>query len=236
MRYVFTTTLLILIFLSIKIEACSCRLEGVCQSYNRAKSVFTGKLISLRNDDTARAVYANFKVDRVFKGKLGTAQIVRFFTGGCGPQLEIGKNYFVYDDQDLGGYAQFCNRTFKLSGKDEDSQDLKYVNSLSKTRPIFTIAGEVSALLGEDNAEAATREIKVTIQSGKYRQKQTISGGDSYSFVVTRNTSYKVSLLLPFILKTYPKDVKVKELEKGSLVEFTRSFKPNECIYDVFKF
>lgn len=196
---------------------CRCEIPAVCQAYGRADSVFVGRLVRVVDDENSpvETVFAHFDVEKIFKGKSGKTQIVKFVIGSCERSFSIGEKYFVYN-QGVGTLNILCNMTRPLS---DATADFKYASSLSESEPIFTIKGTISGL-----AESELIKTTVSVENGKRKHSITIDKGGSYEFIAKEKTSYTVKISLPIKANVFTNNLGIQEKIVGSEMSYSVEF------------
>jgi len=217
-------------FLTLGIEnanACTCAGAGTpCESYGRAKAVFVGTVIGLREnrvsrevarkeDDWAPMIY-KFSVEQSYLGVEGSE--IEVFTGSgggdCGYAFKNGQRYLVYAYPYLERLiTSICTRTKPFSSANED---LAFLGNLSSAASGATIYGEVK--LGpstKDEPKPLDASVSLTIEGENERKEIRPDAQGRFRLGGLRPGKFKVKLDLPDTLTVFQPERELTIADRG---------------------
>src|SRR5271156_535233 len=113
-----------------------------------------------------------------------------------GPFLQVGEQYLMYTQDEGTGYlpARGCTRSRSVR---DATEDLAFLNGLSKSPPTSTVFGEVSVATGSISRKGKPAPVVVVeIQGEGKRRKRTSDREGRYSFAGLAPGSYSVNASL----------------------------------------
>jgi hypothetical protein len=205
--------------------ACSCAGPGrPCEAYWDATTVFVGtvtfssstKVKEYGSEFTRRVV--RLHVDRPLRNV--DASDVEVMTGwgdaDCGYGFRLGGQYLVYAylNNHKKLETNICLRTRPLS---DATEDLEYINGLSKAAPGGTISGEVKLQRPSyqyPDPMPPVKDAKILFEGPKQFELKTDADG-KYSISGIPPGTYKVRIDLPEGLSIYNSEQEVKVHDRG---------------------
>lgn len=216
----------LLLFSTAIVRACNPALLTVCQAYTRAESVFIGKLTKVEElpGNGARVIEARFEVSKVFKGQPNKIEVIRFDGGDCGPQVkQVGIDYFVYKDPPTRVLYAIANYTAPVAASKDD---IKYAESLSISKPIFKIYGQIQTVEEED-----LKAVVMTISRGKTETTLSLDKNGYFEFSTFEDAEYEIKVSVPFPSVFRTESMGWGNESTGKDHKYPLKFKPNECDY-----
>ena len=206
--------------------ACSCMGSGPpCKAYWDASTVFVGTVtfsttVTVKEYDSEfEQRLVRFHVDRRLRNVEASDVEVQtgMWDGDCGYRFRLGGQYLVYaylnDKKKL--VTSICTRTRPIS---EATEDLEFIQGLSKAAPGGTIFGEVrSRRAGQEWGDSlqAVKDARILFEGPdkKFERKTDSAGNYSVSGLIPG--TYKVRIELPEGLSIYNPEMEVKVHDRG---------------------
>lgn len=223
--------LFLLVFLlpifAVEANACSCAGERVpCEAYWNASAVFVGTVSYVSptsykmgdHDVSGRLVH--FTVDRPLRGVKGKeVQVTTGLGGGdCGYGFQLAGQYIVYayrskDSDRL--FTGICSRTRRVA---EATDDLAYVQGLSKAEPGATIFGEVQRLDRNAPWEERLKPVanaRVVLEGPSKRVEAVTDKDGKYRVSKLPVGKYKATVKLPQGLSIHNPEREAEVFDRG---------------------
>ncbi len=225
-KYVFAAVVLV-VFLTPTAKACSCMDSGPpCQAYWPASAVFTGQVIQVTTftrDQDLRGYpqkLVRFAVSQTFRGVSGiTVETITGNGGGdCGYPFKVGQSYLVYaygDQKTDKLHASICSRTRLLS---EASEDLEYLQNLSRGQGGGTILGSVGSSRIVKSGYQPPRplpNVRITVEGSRGSLDVLTDDKGEYRLAGLFPGTYKVRITPPEGLWAGEEERKVEIQDRG---------------------
>lgn len=232
------SVLILTLFFSVKVSACSCSVPLICEAYASAKAVFVGKLERLEENPQKfkENKIAYFRVEKTYKGKTEEIEQVSFTVGSCERKFTVGEKYFVYKTE--LPITNTCGRTELFSAM---PSDVEYAEGLSEKNPIYTIFGRVDDINGN-----GLKAVEIWITKGQDKIKITTDNYGNFEYTATESGTYNIKIVLPFAAQIVRNldgfylpegnEFKITRKENQTTVEYDTEFEPNSCLYRNFSF
>jgi Tissue inhibitor of metalloproteinase len=115
-KYLLAFAFLFLLFGAKETFACSCAppSQTTNDDFQKATTVFTGKVLSVQRKEGAPTVTVKLAVQRYWKGKVSNEIKITTASNSaaCGFNFEVGKDYLVYATDNNGKLSTgLCSRT-----------------------------------------------------------------------------------------------------------------------------
>ena len=211
-----------------EVLACQCTTTPMYEAMSKSAAVFTGKLTKVEPDNDSKL--GSFEVIKSYRGEQAVSHTLQF-SKNCSVDLKLGETYLVYKPKD-GRIVYFCFNPTRLFSDARNSEDLRYLESLSAEKPIHVVAGRVIASSSPDMFDASSLGIKVILRVKGVRLETTPGTDGEYSFILRKNLKYKVTILLPYVpTHPFPNNVITTKTKNGITLEYTTDVEPNDIAY-----
>lgn len=206
--FLFSLVLMLLLASFGQVMACGLNpyMSSICEMYGSAKTVFTGKILHIKELKTTNAnsdAEITFQVEESFLNAKKLTQVRIILSGAsiehCG--FEEGKRYLVYAYKgDKGLSIDAGTRTRPIEAADED---LAFLRSLKRTKPGSRIYGTVNQVVKsslEENNKQPISELKLKFEQldGKRQIFETLTDVDGkYEVTGVPAGKYKITQVNP---------------------------------------